>query len=133
MKRLRINIEYLLPGFPAASTYTGQKYKIHESLPRTIEHLELEYFIESVFSNIDDDQAMEDDLKNLFGHIDELIVNVSKHLPMLKSIALNDMGFSTEEDSYFMGHVWRAVKDLKKLGVQLGLYDPTDIRGFSEF
>ena len=131
-KRLRINLEYLLPGFPLGSQYSGRDYKIIESLPQTLEALSLEYLEKSVYRNTTDAQATEQDLKRLFRYIEELEIDARSQPPVLMSVSLGDRKFDLHKSMNFFAGLKNVNANFEAKGVALSAYHPRELRGFGE-
>ena len=102
LKRLRISLEHLLPGFPLGSQYSGRDYKIIESLSQTLEALSLEYLEKSVYRNTTDAQTTEQDLKRLFRYIEELDIDARSQAPVIMSVSLGNRKFDLHKTMSFL-------------------------------
>ena len=132
LKRLRINLEYVVPGFPLGSRYSGRDHRIIESLPQTLEVLSLEYLEKSVYRNTTDAQATQQYLKRLFRYIEELEIDARSQAPVIMSVSLGDRKFDLHKTMNFFAGLTDVNKNFEARGVALSAHHPRELRGFGE-
>ena len=90
LKRLRINLEYLLPGFLTGIEQLARCYEIHSVLPQSLEGLNLEFWQLSIRQEfvIFPDQQMRKVIHDFIEDIENIARHLSAHLPALTTIGL---------------------------------------------
>ena len=106
-----------------------KQHEAHESLPESLEHLMLEYWQDSVYSDKTDALAVQNGMQRFWSIIEKLATNTNRRLPALKDIAIGQLYFEPDE-FWADDSCVKAREMLERAGVQLCSYFPSAIRGF---